>query len=52
VAARPHAVRVAWHHGGPLFPHPVEVHQHSSVIDGMRDRLAALRDSEDGQPAD
>jgi hypothetical protein len=45
-------VRVAWHHGGPLFPHPVEVHQHSSVIDGMRDRLAALRAGEDGQPAD
>jgi catechol 2,3-dioxygenase-like lactoylglutathione lyase family enzyme len=49
--ARSGPVRVAWHYGGPLFPHPVEVHQHSSVIDGMQDRLAALRAGEDsGMP--
>lgn len=41
--ARSGAIAVAWHHGGPLFPHPIEVHQRNDVIAGMRDRLAALR---------
>jgi hypothetical protein len=30
-----------------MFPHPIEVHQHNSVIDGMHDRLVALRADED-----
>ena len=34
---------VSWHDGGPLFPHPIEVHQHNDVIATMHDRLAALR---------
>jgi catechol 2,3-dioxygenase-like lactoylglutathione lyase family enzyme len=41
--ARTGPVSVAWHDGGPLFPHPIEVHQHSDVIAGMHGRLAALR---------
>jgi hypothetical protein len=41
--ARSGPISVAWHHGGPLFPHPIEVHQHNSVIAGMHDRLVALR---------
>ena len=45
--ARSGPVSVAWHDGGPLFPHPIEVHQHNSVIDGMHDRLVALRSGED-----
>jgi Glyoxalase/Bleomycin resistance protein/Dioxygenase superfamily len=36
-------ISVAWHEGGPLFPHPIELHQHNDVIAGMRDRLVALR---------
>jgi catechol 2,3-dioxygenase-like lactoylglutathione lyase family enzyme len=43
--ARSGPISVAWHDGGPLFPHPVEVHQHNEVIAGMHDRLAALRTS-------
>lgn len=42
------AVKVAWHHGGSLFPHPVEVHQAGAPILGMRPRLAALRETWDG----
>src|SRR5580693_2636039 len=45
--ARSGPVSVAWHDGGPLFPHPIEVHQRNSVIDGMHDRLVALRAGED-----
>ena len=41
--ARSNPISVAWHDGGPLFPHPIELHQHNDVIAGMHDRLAALR---------
>jgi glyoxalase/bleomycin resistance protein/dioxygenase superfamily protein len=41
--ARSGPISVAWHDGGPLFPHPIEVHQHNDVIAAMHDRLAALR---------
>jgi catechol 2,3-dioxygenase-like lactoylglutathione lyase family enzyme len=41
--ARSGPIEVAWHHGGPLFPHPIELHQHNDVIAGMHARLAALR---------
>jgi hypothetical protein len=41
--ARSGPVSVAWHHGGPLFPHPIELHQHNHVIASMHDRLVALR---------
>jgi Glyoxalase/Bleomycin resistance protein/Dioxygenase superfamily len=36
-------VTVAWHDGGPLFGHPVELHQYNDVIAGMHGRLVALR---------
>lgn len=42
------AVEVAWHHGGPLFPHPIEVHRSGPAICGMAGRLAALADGWDG----
>jgi hypothetical protein len=42
--ARSGPISVAWHDGGPLFPHPVEIHQHNDVIAGMHGRLAALRE--------
>jgi Glyoxalase/Bleomycin resistance protein/Dioxygenase superfamily len=41
--ARSGPVNVAWHDGGPLFGHPIELHQHNDVIAGMHARLAALR---------
>jgi Glyoxalase/Bleomycin resistance protein/Dioxygenase superfamily len=41
--ARSGPIEVAWHDGGPLFGHPVELHQHNDVISGMHARLAALR---------
>jgi catechol 2,3-dioxygenase-like lactoylglutathione lyase family enzyme len=41
-------VRVAWHDGGPLFPHPIEVHGAGAPILGMAGRLAALADGWDG----
>jgi catechol 2,3-dioxygenase-like lactoylglutathione lyase family enzyme len=41
--ARSGPISVAWHDGGPLFPHPIEVHKHNDVIAGMHGRLAALR---------
>ena len=44
--ARSGPISVAWHDGGPLFPHPIEVHQHNSVIAGMHDRLVARRADE------
>jgi catechol 2,3-dioxygenase-like lactoylglutathione lyase family enzyme len=40
--ARSGPISVAWHDGGPLFPHPIELHQHNDVIAGMHDRLVAL----------
>jgi hypothetical protein len=40
--ARSGPISVAWHDGGPLFPHPVELHQHNDVIAGLHDRLVAL----------
>ena len=43
------AVSVAWHDGGQLFPHPVEVHQAGAPILGMRGRLATLGESWDGR---
>jgi len=42
--ARSGPISVAWHDGGPLFPHPVELHQHNDVIAGMHGRLASLRE--------
>ena len=42
------AVRVAWHEGGSVFPHPVEVHRAGPPILGMHDRLAALAAGWDG----
>jgi hypothetical protein len=33
--ARSGPISVAWHDGGPLFPHPIELHQHNDVIVGM-----------------
>ena len=45
--ARSGPISVAWHDGGPLFPHPIELHQHNDVIAGMHDRLAALRRADD-----
>ena len=50
--ARSGPVSVAWHDGGPLFPHPVEVHQHNDVIAGMHARLCALRVPGDRSSAD
>ncbi|HEX9624963.1 MAG TPA: hypothetical protein VF979_11340, partial [Streptosporangiaceae bacterium] len=41
--SRSGVISVAWHDGGPLFPHPIELHQHNDVIVGMHDRLVALR---------
>ena len=41
--ARSGPISVAWHDGGPLFPHPIELHQDNDVIAGMHDRLVALR---------
>jgi methylmalonyl-CoA/ethylmalonyl-CoA epimerase len=41
-------VRVAWHDGGPLFPHPIEVHRSGGPILGMHARLVALADGWDG----
>ena len=46
--ARTGPISVAWHDGGPLFPHPIELHQRNDVIAGMHGRLAALR--EDSRP--
>ena len=41
--ARSGQISVAWHDGGPLFPHPIEVHQRNDAIAGLHGRLAALR---------
>jgi catechol 2,3-dioxygenase-like lactoylglutathione lyase family enzyme len=42
------AVNVAWHRGGPLFPHPIEVHRAGPPILGMHARLAGLAEAWDG----
>jgi len=42
------AVAVAWHDGGVLFPHPIEVHRAGPPILGMHPRLVALADGWDG----
>jgi hypothetical protein len=39
--ARSGPIAVAWHDGGPLFPHLIEVHQSNDVIATMYDRLTA-----------
>jgi hypothetical protein len=41
-------VEVAWHEGGPLFPHPIEVHRAGGPILGMHPRLSALAEHWDG----
>ena len=46
--ARSGAVEVAWHHGGAVFPHPVEVHRAGPPILGLHPRLAALAEDWDG----
>jgi catechol 2,3-dioxygenase-like lactoylglutathione lyase family enzyme len=46
--ARSGPISVAWHDGGPLFPHPIELHQHNDVIACMHDRLVALRGADGG----
>jgi catechol 2,3-dioxygenase-like lactoylglutathione lyase family enzyme len=48
--ARAGPISVAWHDGGSLFAHPIEIHQHNEVIAGMHDRLAALRTSGERAP--
>jgi methylmalonyl-CoA/ethylmalonyl-CoA epimerase len=45
------AVNVAWHRGGPLFPHPIEVHRAGPPILGMHPRLTALAEGWDGTDA-
>ena len=42
-------VSVAWHEGGPLFPHPIEVHRTGRPILGMHARLTALAREWDGR---
>lgn len=42
------AVNVAWHEGGSLFPHPIEVHLAGPPILGMKPRLDGLADGWDG----
>ena len=42
------SVNVAWHDGGSLFPHPIEVHLAGAPILGMPARLAALAEGWDG----
>jgi hypothetical protein len=42
-------VEVAWHEGGPLFPHPIEVHRAGAPILGMHPRLSELADGWDGR---
>jgi catechol 2,3-dioxygenase-like lactoylglutathione lyase family enzyme len=43
------AVRVAWYDGGPLFPHPIELHLAGPPILGMHGRLAAAARDWDGR---
>ncbi len=46
--ARTGPIHVSWHSGGPLFPHPIEVHESNPAIEGMHPRLAALAADWDG----
>jgi catechol 2,3-dioxygenase-like lactoylglutathione lyase family enzyme len=46
--ARTGPIHVSWHSGGPLFPHPIEVHESNFAIDGMHARLAGLAADWDG----
>ena len=46
--ARTGPIHVSWHSGGPLFPHPIEVHERNGAIEGMHARLAGLADGWDG----
>lgn len=39
-------IEVAWLDGGPLFPHPIEVHRAGPAILGMHARLTALTGEE------
>ncbi|HEY7010158.1 MAG TPA: VOC family protein [Jatrophihabitantaceae bacterium] len=41
-------VAVAWHDGGGLFPHPIEVHRAGPAIRSMHARLTALAAGWDG----
>ncbi|HUB23730.1 MAG TPA: VOC family protein [Streptosporangiaceae bacterium] len=41
--ARSGPIEVAWHDGGPLFGHPIELHRRNDVITGMHARLVALQ---------
>jgi catechol 2,3-dioxygenase-like lactoylglutathione lyase family enzyme len=43
------AVEVAWYDGGPLFPHPIELHRAGPPILGMHARLSALARDWDGR---
>ena len=42
------AVNVAWHSGGAMFPHPIEVHLAGAPILAMHGRLSALAAGWDG----
>ena len=46
--ARSGPIHVSWHSGGPLFPHPIEVHEANPAILGMHERLATLSAGWDG----
>lgn len=46
--ARTGPIHVSWHRGGPLFPHPIELHEANFAILGMHDRLTALAADWDG----
>jgi len=46
--ARTGPIHVSWHTGGPLFAHPIELHESNFAIDGMHARLAGLAADWDG----
>jgi hypothetical protein len=46
--ARTGPIHVSWHTGGPLFGHPIEVHEANPAILGMQGRLAGLVEGWDG----
>lgn len=46
--ARTGPIHVSWHCGGPLFPHPIEVHEANFAILGMHQRLTDLAKGWDG----
>ncbi len=41
-------IHVSWHTGGPLFPHPIELHEANPAILGMHPRLSGLAEGWDG----